>query len=216
MKWRPCRCTKSLFLCQRFLLFRYICIDAGYVRSIPWSKSSAKESLKVEWESGWSNWAMIRKFSTFDDVLLQRPSWPSFCVTWSLFTDPIFSLKEPLSSHTEWKTAGDLLTARACGRGRGWGQRRMFFLFLSRPPRSPIVEKVKKKRLCTDYLTWCIIHTKIIVSDPVSHKCPVKLLPKICDNSFILFTLRPSKIGKTFREFPQESLNSKTTFIFPV
>ena len=93
----------------------------------------------------------------------------------------------------------------------------MFFLFLSRPPRSPIVEKVKKKkRLCRDYLTWCIIHTKIIVSDPVSHKCPVKLLPKICDNSFILFTLRPSKIGKTFREFPQESLNSKITFIFPV
>ena len=144
MKWRPCRCTKSLFLCQRFLLFHYICIDAGYVRSIPWSKSSAKESLKVEWESGWSNWAMIRKFSTFDDVLLQRPSWPSFCVTWSLFTDPIFSLKEPLSSHTEWKTAGDLLTARACGRGRGWGQERMFFLFLSRPPRSPIVENEKK------------------------------------------------------------------------
>ena len=92
----------------------------------------------------------------------------------------------------------------------------MFFLFLSRPPRSPIVEKAKKKRLCTDCLTWCIIHTKIIVSDPGSHKCPVKLLPKICDDSFILFTLRPSKIGKTFREFPQESLNSKITFIFPV
>ena len=76
--------------------------------------------------------------------------------------------------------------------------------------------KGKKKRLCTDYLTWCIIYTKIIVSDPGSHKCPVKLLPKICDNSFILFTLRPSKIGKTFREFPQVSLNSKIAFIFPV
>lgn len=38
----------ELLLCQRFLLFQYICIDAGYVRSIPWSKSSAKLSFKVE------------------------------------------------------------------------------------------------------------------------------------------------------------------------
>ena len=32
--------------------------------------------------------------------------------------------------------------------GGGGGQKRMFFLFLSRPPRSPIVEKVKKKNVC--------------------------------------------------------------------
>ena len=51
----PVAVRVELFLRQRFLLFHYICIDAGYVRSIPWSKSSAKVSFKVEWESGWSN-----------------------------------------------------------------------------------------------------------------------------------------------------------------
>ena len=133
---------------------------------------------------------MIRKFSTFDDVTA-TPQLTLYCVTRSLFTDPILSLKEPLTSHTEWKIAGDWLTARACGRGRGWGQKRMFFLFLSRPPRSPIVENEKKTPV---YRLPNMVHN--------SHKCPVKLLPKICDDSFILFTLRPSKIGKTFREFP--------------
>lgn len=44
----PVAVRVELFLCQRFLLFHYICIDAGYVRSIPWSKSSAKVSFKVE------------------------------------------------------------------------------------------------------------------------------------------------------------------------
>ena len=121
----------KLFLCQRFLLFHYICIDAGYVRSIPWSKSSAKVSFKVEWESGWSNWAMIRKFSTFDDVLLQRASWPFYCVTCSLFTDPIFSLKEPL--RYRMKNRGGFIDRESMRQGGEGGDRRecSFFFFLA-------------------------------------------------------------------------------------
>lgn len=134
----------ELLLCQRFLLFQYICLDAGYVRSTldqsPQQNYHSKSSRSLG--------GVIERWSESLAplmMLLQRPSWPCYCVTRSLFTDPILSLKEPLSSHTEWKTAGDLLTARACGSGRGWGQKRMFFLFLSLPPRSPIVENEKKK-----------------------------------------------------------------------
>ena len=124
-------CESRTLLRQRFLLFHYIYIDAGYVRSIPWSKSSAKVSFKVEWESGWSNWAMIRKFSTFDDVLLQRASWPFYYVTCSLFTDPIFSLKRTFEIQNE-KPRGIYWPREHAARGEGGDRRECsFFFFLA-------------------------------------------------------------------------------------
>ena len=133
----------KLFLCQRFLLFHYICIDAGYVRSIPWSKSSAKVSFKVEWESGWSNWAMIRKFSTFDDVLLQRSSWPFYCVTCSLFTDPIFSLKEPL--RYRMKNRGGFIDRESMRQGARVGTEENVLSFSFSPSALTDCRKGKKK-----------------------------------------------------------------------
>ena len=145
----PVAVRVELFLRQRFLLFHYICIDAGYVRSIPWSKSSAKVSFKVEWESGWSNWAMIRKFSTFDDVLLQRASWPFYCVTCSLFTDPIFSLKEPL--RYRMKNRGGFIDRESMRPGARVGTEENVLSFSFSPSALTDCRKgKKKKRLCTD------------------------------------------------------------------
>lgn len=114
------------------------------------------------------------------------------------------------------KSRGGFIDRESMQDGARVGEEENVLSFSFSPSALTDCRKGKKKRLGTDCLTWCIIHTKIIVSDPGSHKCPVKLLPKICDDSFLLFTFRPSKIGKTFREFPQVSLIAKITFLIPV
>ena len=140
---QSCGCESRTLPSSTLPFVSYICIDAGYVRSIPWSKSSAKESFKVEWESGWSNWAMIRKFSTFDDVLLQRASWPFYCVTCSLFTDPIFSLKEPL--RYRMKNRGGFIDRESMRQGARVGTGENVLSFSFSPSALTDCRKGKKK-----------------------------------------------------------------------
>ena len=137
---------------------------------------------------------LIETLSTFDDVLLKRPSWPS---------KTLYFLLRNLRVRIQNEKPRGIYWPRTHTGGAGVGEEKIVLSFSFSCSALASYRKGKKKLLCTDHLTWCIIHTTIIVSDPGLHKCPIKLLPKICDNSFLLFIWRPSKNGKTFKEFPE-------------